>query len=383
MSKLNIPGPEIGYTDILDTLTNEYLKEQRETGKDVSNTPLRPSAAGKCSRELAYELMEYAGFAKYDKDLYNANTHRIFGLGHSVEYHIIKEMEQRFKGLFQIKYKQQSLSFARLEAKNHPQLSQWLEGSSDLTIWSEKYKCLADVKSKKAKYSSYRNSDWEETADKLGRMQSVTKMTENCFYVNNLREFLKQIDAFWAMNFFQINLYACNPFMVERGIDHASLFYYNKNTSELREIRFKPDQELYNETIAKFQRVLDAVDQKQPELATKDQKFGSMKCAFCSFKKECWSEGDALKAFFKSLPPKAWPKDTDHLGDAGYALEELYGEFKQVQHAEEKKKQLEDDIIQVMAELGVSKIRFHDKEVYELKYLKSPREHVELRRSKT
>lgn len=380
MSK--ILGPDIGYTDILNTLTEEHIKQQRESGADTSRTPLRPSASGKCSRELAYELMEYAGFARYEKELYGASTHRIFSLGHSVEYHILREMEQQFKGLFEIRYKQQSLSFAKLEAPNNPQLNQFLEGSTDLVIWGKDFKCIADVKSKKVKYSSYRNSDWEEYNDKLAKMKSVQKLTDTSYYVADLRSFLKEIDAFFAMNFYQLNLYACNPFIVERGIDHASIIQYNKNTSELREIRFKPDPVIYEETIQKFRDVLAAVDSQQPELAKKDHAFGSMKCAFCSFKKNCWSEGDALKAFFKNLPAKAWPKDTSRLGQAGEQLEDLYAAYQAVEDAEAQKEAIANDIITIMTELTEPKIKFANGDVYELKYLKSPREHIELRRAK-
>lgn len=380
MSK--ILGPDIGYTDILNTLTEEHIKQQRETGADTSRTPLRPSASGKCSRELAYELMEYAGFARYEKELYGAETHRIFSLGHAIESHIIREMREQFKGLFELKYMQQSLSFAKLEATNHPKLTQFLEGSTDLILWSEQHKCIVDVKSKKEKYSSYRNSDWDEFNDKLGRMKSVQKLTDTCYYVADLRSFLKEIDAFFAMNFYQLNLYACNPFIVERGIDHASIIQYAKSTSRVREIRFKPDTIIYEETIQKFRDVLAAVDNKQPELAKKDHQFGSMKCAFCSFKKECWSEGDALKAFFKNLPAKAWPKNTDRLGSAGEQLEELYTDYLKVESAETEKELISNEIIAIMTELQETKIKFANGDIYELKYLKSPREHIELRRAK-
>lgn len=63
-------------------------------------------------------MMEYAGFARYEKELYGAETHRIFSLGHGIEYHIIKEMQQQFKGFFELKYMQQSLSFASSAASH-------------------------------------------------------------------------------------------------------------------------------------------------------------------------------------------------------------------------------------------------------------------------
>ena len=383
MSSNVLGPPTTGYTDLLNHLTEEHLKKMRETGKDRSKTPLRPSAAGQCTRELAYGLMEHHGFANYDKKLNSAEGHRIFSLGHSVEYDIIKQMRDLMKEYFEIKYTQQSLSFARLEAKNNPKLSQWLEGSTDLVLWSEKYKCIADIKSKKVKYSSYRDDNWTEFSDKLRRLQSVQPLSATAFWVEDLPKFLQEVnDPFLAANFLQLNLYARNPFIVERGIDHAAIIQYDKNSSRLREIRFKPSQELYDFIILKMQTALDAVDAGQPELAPKDFQLGSIKCAFCDYSKECWKDVDTTREFFKSLPPKRWPTDTDRLGETGEALDEIYEEYAAVVNGEEVKERLEQEMIALLNESEVTKVRFADGNVYEVKLYKSPREHFALKRSK-
>lgn len=376
-------GPDIGYVDILNHLTEERIKKERAEGTDVSKTPLRPSAAGQCTRELAYALMEYHGLANYEKELITPEQDRIFKMGYAVEEHIIREMRQAFKDLFQIKYTQQSLSFAHLKAVNNPGLSQFLEGSTDLILWSEQHRCIADIKSKKVKYSSYRNDDWIEFSDKMRRMKTVKKLTDLTFWVEDLEAFLKELDSpFFAANFLQLNLYALNPFIVERGIDHAAIIQYDKNSSRLREVRFKPSQKLYDYVIFKMQAALDAVDHNEPERAEKEFKLGSIKCAFCNFKKQCWSESDPLKAFFKSMPSKDWPKDTSRLGDVGNVLEDLYVEYKEAASVSESLYKKEDEILSIMLDEKISKVRFLDGEVYEVKYLKSPKEHYELRRSK-
>lgn len=379
-----ILGPEMGYIDILNHATNDHIKNQRECGKDTEKTPIRPSSSGKCTRELAYELMEHKGFARYEKESHTAEIQRVFGLGHSVEYHVIREIDTMLKEYFTTRYKQQVLSFKYLTSEIDPSLNQWLEGSLDLVLWSDKYKCIVDVKSKKAKYSSYRASDWEEYSEKLNNLPSVTTISDSSFYVEDLELFIKDIkDPFLAMNFYQLNLYACNPFIIERGIDHAAIIQYNKNTSELREIRFKPSLKLYNEIIHKFQNVIEVVATKEPERASKDHSLGSMKCAFCSFNKMCWSDADPLKAWFKTMPPKDWPKDTSRLSaESSAKLEELYNQFKNAMVEKTKLESIEEEIVIIMTRLGIKKIRFDDGAIYELKYLKSPREHVELRRSK-
>lgn len=375
--------PTFGYTDLLNDLTDAHLREQRESGKDRSKTPLRPSAAGQCTRELAYGLMEHHGLAKYERKLNTAEGHRIFSLGHSVEYDIIKQMRELFKGYFEIKYTQQSLSFARLEAKNNPKLSQWLEGSTDVVLWSEKFKCIVDVKSKKVKYSSYRDDNWTEFSDKLKRLPSVLPLSDTAFWVEDLERFLTEVnDPFLAANFLQLNLYAMNPFITERGIDHAAIIQYDKNSSRLREIRFKPSQELYDYIIQKMQTALDAVDNNDPTLAPKDFQLGSIKCAFCDYAKECWKDIETTREFFKTLPPKRWPTDTSRLGEVGETLDEIYSEYLQTLNAEEPKERLEQELVALLNANEITKIRFSDKNVYEVKLYKSPREHFALKRSK-
>lgn len=376
-------GPDLGYVDILDYLTSERIKKEREEGTDVSKTPLRPSAAGQCTRELAYALMEYHKLASYEKELNTPEMDRIFKMGYAVEEHVIREMRAAFKDLFQIKYTQQSLSFAYLKAEKNPSLSQFLEGSTDLILWSKEHRCIADIKSKKVKYSNWRNDDWIEFSDKMRRLRTVKPITDKAFWVEDLEAFLLELDSpFFAANFLQLNLYALNPFIVERGIDHAAIIQYDKNSSRLREVRFKPSQKLYDYVINKMQEALNAVDQGTPELATKEFQLGSIKCAFCNFKKTCWSDEDPLKAYFKNLPAKTWPRDTNRLGDVGELLEDIYEEYLEVAHASELISKKEGEILEILLDEKINKVRFSDGEVFEVKFLKSPKEHYELRRSK-
>jgi hypothetical protein len=386
---MKILGPELGYTTILNHRTVEHLQKQRDEGKEFNKNPLRPSAAGNCSRELAYQLMEFHKHAFYEKELNTAEVHRLLNLGHSIEWHVIKQFEYLMGDLFQTRYKQQVLSFAHLTSTSQPEgepaLTQWIEGSLDLILWSEKHRCIADVKSKKDKYSSYRDSQWTEFSNKLSRLTTVVEISEGAYYVDDLKAFLKEVnDPFLASNFYQLNLYACNPFIKERGIDHGAIFQYNKNDSRLREIRFKPSQELHDEVIAKYQTVLNAIAVKQPELAPQDHSLGSMKCAFCNYKKECWGEKSALKAWFKeAFAPKQWPTNFDVLSEgAQEAALTAYKVYLSAGEAQQIKDQAEKELCAVLASEQVRKIRMPDDEVYEVKLLKTPFEHLALRRGK-
>lgn len=382
MSK--ILGPEIGYTDIINQHFKEKLEKQVAEGADFQKTPLRPSAAGACERELAYQLMEFSKFAKYEKEANTPELDRVFKMGHAVESMLVKDIREAFKDFMEIKYTQQSLSFVYLKAVNHPELSQWLEGSTDLVLMGKQYKCIADIKSKKDKYSTYRDSAWSEFDSKLARLKSIQVISETAFYADDLEAFLIEVnDPFLAANFLQLNLYALNPFIVERGIDHGAIIQFNKNDSRIREIRFRPSQKLYEYIIFKMQAAMDAVDHKEPERARQEFQLGSIKCAFCNYKKVCRPADDPLRAFFKGLPAKSWPKDTDRLGDVGQELEAVYAEYKQAEDAAATKERLANEIIDLCLGAEVNKIRFSDKEVYEVKLYKSPKEHFELKRGKT
>lgn len=281
-------GPPVGYVDLLNEETKEYIK--KNAGK-FQKSPLRPSASGKCARELYYELMEFSGKASYPKELMGPDVHRLLNLGHSVEYHVIKQFEL-LKSLFEIRYKQQVLSFQYLKAENNPGLSQWLEGSLDLVFWSEKYKCVADVKSKKDR-SYGRMTAWEKMSGQLEHMESIEKIGDNSYWADNLEAFLLELnDPFFEANFKQLNLYACSDFLRERGIDHGAILQYNKNTSQLREVRFRPSLELYRKTIQKFQDVLTAVDTGNPELAPQEYAKGTFKCNYCAYKAQCWGTAE-------------------------------------------------------------------------------------------
>jgi len=376
----NILGPPVGYIDLLDEATTKHL--EKEAAGPSKYTPIRPSSSGKCTRELFYELMEYKGYAKYPKELRDPESHRLLNLGHSVEYHVIKQLEL-LKDQFDIRYKQQVLSFAYLKSDKDPSLNQWLEGSLDLVFWSDKYKCVADVKSKKDRFSQSYASAWDQMSARLREMSTVVPISENAFWVDDLPKFLDELnDAFFEANFLQLNLYACSSFLRERGVDHGAVLQYGKNDSRLREVRFRPSMELYEKTIRKFQTVVDAVAARDENLAPRDYVLGSMKCAFCPFAQECWEGADSRKAWYKTMPAKSWPKDTSHLGRTGDELESLFMAYKALEALEADKSKAEEAIVKRMTDAEVGKIRLADGRVYELKHLKSPRPRIELRRSK-
>lgn len=366
--------------DILNHQTEEKIKA--DLAKPPTYNPIRPSAAGSCTRELAFKCMEFTGKAKYEKEPYTPETHRIFSLGHSVEWNIIKQFEELTGEFFKVQYKQQSLSFIKYPSITDETIDAWLEGSMDLAFFSDKWKCVADIKSKKDKYSAYFKTNWDETTAKLNEMSSVETLSESAFWVSDLKAFLAELnDPFFAANFLQLNLYANSKFLQDRGVDHACIIQYNKNDSRLREVRFKPCPELYQAVLDKFLTAVDAARLGAPEKAPKDYMLGSIKCAFCDYKNQCWDE-NALKAYFETFPAKHWPKDTSKLGATGKKLEKAYVRYKQGAAEVVEAEQAEAEIIKLLLDQGVTKVRFEDEYIYEVKQYKSPRPHFKLKRSK-
>lgn len=366
-----ILGPASGYVEIVNLLTQELIDER--AGGEKKYSPLRPSAAGKCERELGYEQMEYKGHAKYRKENFTPETHRLLNFGYHVENHVIREFETAFKRMakpIEIKYKQHTLSFFKLPDGTR------VEGNIDLVLWSEKYKCVADIKSKKDKWSSYYKTSWDELTGKLSTMQTVHKFGEDSYWVTNLDGFIKELDdPFFAANFYQLNMYFFDEhhFLREKGVDHACIFQLNKNDSRIREIRFRPSETLYQETKDKFTRVQQVIDEtKDPENLKKDYVLGSAKCGFCSFREQCWPEENAMKEHFATWPKKRWPKDLDRFPEAVQEeLDVLIKIFEGSQKASEEVGRIEAEILKILENHKVNKIRFSEDQIYEVKRLKS------------
>lgn len=372
-------GPAVGFTDLLDYAIEKKQKENREKVKtgEIKRFPLRPSAAGMCSRQLALELMEYRGLAFFeDTPLLEPQIYRLFELGHSIEWRSL----QTFRLLkISQRYKQQVVGLFDIESETHKK--ELIEGSCDVVFWSDKYKGLGDVKSKKDGWSNHYRSRWAEELEKFAKMKSLVKLSPTAFYADDLQAFIKELNRdFLVDNLYQVNLYACSDFMRKRGIEFAFLYRYNKNSSEHMEIRFRPDQSVAADTRLKFNTISQTVDEKKVDDMVCDFPVGSMRHAFCNCHKiKSYADHDPLKMWYRSLPKKVWPKDIDDILDIKRReLKKLFNDFTSGTELVKAEKQ----IVEIMLEMKQPKIRLTNGHVYEIKYLKSPRPHYELRRGK-
>lgn len=364
----SIPGPSMGLNQIIDAFTMQIVEERSKENKYY---PLRPSAAGKCEMELGYEYMENQGYAKYEKELTPPAVHRLLNLGGNIEYHANNEMRSAFAKMpqpIQMKYKQQVVTICRLGS------GKIIEGSIDLWLETPEWRCLADWKSKADRYSQFFKSSWDEFVEKLVATGFAHSFGEDAVYITDLEGFLaNNKDAFFNNNLYQLNLYACTEFARERKLTFCSIMQYSKNDSRIREIRFTPSQAVADKVIAKFQKVAEVIDRtKKTEELTREYTLGSQKCGFCSFKKQCYPEDDALKLYFKTFPPKQWSKDFDRLPTtARTQLEPLFQEFLALDSTLKKQEQAEEKIVKVLDGIGVYKVKFTNGHVYQMKRLKS------------
>lgn len=368
----NMLGPAVGYTDLLDFEITEKLKGEARD----KFFPLRPSSAGQCGRRLAYDLMQYYGYAKYEQEQQEPNVYRLLNLGHSVEWSALRNFELLMG--FKLKYKQQVVSIDKLKPVADEE-APLIEGSMDVVLWSDKFKCVLDVKSQKDGWSVAYKSRWDETMDKYNQMKSLKRIGDAAWYADSLDALVDELgDDFLVDNLLQLNLYATSNFAVERGIDHGVIYKYNKNTSQHYEIRFRPSFTLKQKVVDKFQAIYNAVvGHKDPTLVKRDCQLGSMRCAFCPYKEKCWDQ-DALKAWFKTLPRKKWATKSREVPGA----EQLFLQYEALNPKLAERDLLEEQIIALLAGQEVTKIKLDNGNVYDLKYLKSPKEHFELRRGK-
>ena len=365
-----ILGPQKSYLEIMDEKLVE--KTTTEATSPRRFNPLRPSSAGKCSHELSREYAEFKGLLPTNQEIIQPELQRIFAMGSSIEWMMIKAMRET--GLFNIKYTQQVLKFMQLSDGT------WLEGSMDLSVFFDGHGGICDWKSKKDRHSSFGATAWDEASEGYAKMKSVNRVTDKLFYIDDLPAFLAELnDPFLPANFLQLNIYANTQFVKDSGIDHCSLLFFNKNDCRLREMRFRPSEKVFAETVAKFNLVHNCITgASEADVA---HKVASLKCKPSSNCRYCWPE-ESKRAYFATLKPKVWPKDIDRLGADGKKLSSLFQEYEEGLAIQEATSQVESQISKIMIDIEEDKIRLANGNVYENKFLKSPRPHHALRRSK-
>lgn len=368
-----ILGPEFSYISALDMA---LLEKYQDESKVRLYNPLRPSSAGKCELALAHEYHQFHGLEPVFIEERDPSVIRLLSLGHSVEWHVInqlKEIEKMF-GL-SAKYKQQSVSILTLDDGTI------IEGNLDLCLVGPDSKGIVDVKSSKERFSKAYGSSVDDLVEKFDNFSSLVKIDKYGWYAENAVALVDELgDDFKVANILQLNLYALSDFIKERNFDHCSLLYYFKNSSRMLELRFKPSEELKERVRQKFNRVHNSLGKL--ETIEPGCFIGSFQYMFCPYCPRRYGDDNPKKAFYKNQPKKTWPVDSYAIPESREIIESKFEEFIKLQKAGEKKEELERSIARLLYDQQIQKIRLPTGEIYEMKLLKSPKEHFELRRSK-
>jgi hypothetical protein len=352
---------EISIVDMLDIALVENYEKQWSGPR--RKAPLRPSSAGKCTRALAPA-----------EDKKEPATIRLLDVGSYIEKSMINHL-RKLKEPFgiEVKYEDQIVTVCTLADGTI------IEGEIDFALEGPGVKILGDSKTTKVKFSSHMTDNWEEMLQKWRRMPSVKQLSETCYYVEDAWAFCQALkDDFKIDNVMQVNMYLGSDFFRERGYEHGALYYYLKNDSRMYELRFKFNQKLHDFVKDRYET---AKNVPTPEEAPKSYNLGSIRCAFCPYSNHCWSTQDPLKAYFNTLPKKQWAKDLSKVKDSDM-IEGLFNEYEDLLTKSESIEVVEDKIAQLLAAQKVSKIKRGNGDIWEVKILKSPREHFVLRRSK-
>jgi hypothetical protein len=369
LSGQGVLGPSKSFVTLVDEALIARAEEEKKTR---GSYPLRPSAAGYCSRKLAHDLSGWMGYSEKVWEYKKPSVLRLLSLGHSIEFQALKELAL-IQG-FEVKFKQQVVEMFRLPS------GRIIEGSVDSVMWSEEHKALLDVKSVGLRHHSAFGNTWNAMINKYDRMKSMMRFDENAWWIENPMDFMAEIgeDALVA-NIAQINLYACTKFMQDRGVTVGVVYRYSKANSELMEIRFKPSMELFNKIQVKYSLIEEKVNAKAIEDVPKDFVLGSLACAFCPYASTCWPHKDAKKEYFKTFPKKIWPESISNL-DAKQELSELFNKLAVLEDHSTNKSVVESTILLHMENSQVDKIQLDNGAIYQRVFLKSPRPHFELRR---
>jgi hypothetical protein len=277
--------------DILGLLENKTkARIEVEAMSSLSQSPLRPSAAGKCGRALSYQMAEFKGHARYLSTLMEPATYRLLRLGNDVERHFIEHLKM-IAPEFEVRHRQMPVTLGTVTSDVDPKVSQTITGSIDLILWSKDYKLLIDIKSKGGFKAS-----WFSFNKKLKEMKSVTTLSDVSFWVKDLDAFIAEVnDPFLYCNLAQVNAYLCSPTVQALGVTEGSVWQYCKTTSSYRAITFACSKELFKTTMKKFEVALTLGGlQGTPQLVERDFKKGDVACRYCSYEKTCWGETDPV-----------------------------------------------------------------------------------------
>lgn len=352
----------------------EIVKEFEEYNKrEGKRYPLSPSGIGKCGLKLARDVAHYHGLADYRRleGSRTAKLQRIFSRGHLLESALIGDIE-KYTDL-RIDLRQQRVHLFDVVYDSNPKSSHSvpmvtaIEGDIDGLAVCKKsgFKILTDFKSKGAYYSAGFNDSIGEFFGNMLETGLVEDIGSNCYLIKDVNALFNVLpmDDFFVDYLLQLNSYAFSDWFRRIGLDGVALYYENKNTCANYEVRWKPDERLFEYAKNKFQYIYSTVMSKGAEAVPREFVQGSTRCKLCDYNDLCNGKSE-----YKGQPRIS-----------GVLPSKLETSYRETVLTQRKLEKTEGEILLEMERKGLTHIETSDGLVYEKKFLKSPKPHFELR----
>lgn len=207
--------------------------------------PLSPSAALKSERDLYYGLCNYYNPGMIPESDIEGRVVMLLRLGHEIERHLVDFVKQEYT----VPFTNERVTYGTL-------------------------------------------TKGAETINLSGELDFIIKLPSGQLILCDSKssaEYAFEYDTPKNEHIAQLQLYMHSEFCRNNAINEAWLFYYNKNNSDIRVIKFTYDPEIAEALIKRFQKVLDAYEKK--ELPEREYVYGvDWKAAYSPFRNYEWRD---------------------------------------------------------------------------------------------
>lgn len=260
--------------ELMTTITTGYAKqnEAKEAWLRTykSKIPIRPSNALTCGRKLWYEMKNFQKPGSYPTPPMSVRQSRVFSAGDMFENFELKKLSSIHN--LKISHRQESFKIMRVDGQD-------ITGSIDALLWKDdKSPVLLDIKT----ITTYQYSDLLQA--ERPKPENFAQLTLY-FHSKGYQEFIKEL-----------NLQREPDNQIDFEKLTCGLFYINKDTLEYFLVEFRPDKQVFDMLIKRFEKILEAAktDEPLPRDFVAPDKFPCGK--YCAFQKYCIKTDRADKA---------------------------------------------------------------------------------------
>jgi len=206
--------------EIVKEIQNAAAKKVAEESLTRNSFPLRPSSALKGARDLYYALENWAKPGTIPTTGIEGRSCILLSLGHAIERHLVGHIKARYE----VPITNQRVTYGEIVKADGTKIS--LDGELDFVIKLDSGELVVcDSKSSAA--------------------------------------FPFRLELPKEDHVAQINLYLHSQWAIDNRIKRAMVFYYNKDTSDIKVTSFYYDKDLAKATLNRFQKIFTAWENKK------------------------------------------------------------------------------------------------------------------------